>query len=149
MSLPAGLPEPTSDVPAQTKGHALMALRLCRWPPGGLARVPRRFRLWATAFREGLLQPGQLAVLESQSEAVREGRGIHRQVLHPQVDQVVSCLEAAVPSDIDGSETDRRRREPVLGTRTVGEESIPIRSQRHLVQLRTFCGLGLIVARRA
>jgi len=143
----AGLPEPASNAPAQTKRDALRALRLCRWPPSGLACVPRGLRLWATAFRERLLQPGQLAVLEPQSETVREGRGIHGQILHPQVDQVVGCLEAAVPSDIDGSEPDCRRGEPVLGTWAVGEESIPIRHQRHPLNFRTFRIRLWIVAR--
>lgn len=132
-----GLPKPTSNVPAQTKRHALTALRPYRWPPHGLPFVPKWFRRWAPAFDEGLLQSGQLAVLESQSETVLERRGIHGQVLHPQVDQVVGCLEAAVPSNIDGSETDRRRGKPVLGTWTVGEESIPIRRQRHRSHSRT------------
>jgi hypothetical protein len=143
----AGLPEPASNAPAQTKRDALGALWLCRWPPGGLACVPTGLRLCATAFRERLLQPGQLAVLEPQSETVREGRGIHGQILHPQVDQVVGCLEAAVPSDIDGSEPDCRRGEPVLGTWAVGEESIPIRHQRHLLNFRTFRTRPRIVPR--
>jgi hypothetical protein len=60
------------------KRHAVMALRLCRWLPGGLASVRGRFRPWATAFREGLLQPGQLAVLESQSD--RRLRAAHRRM---------------------------------------------------------------------
>jgi hypothetical protein len=143
----AGLPEPTSNALAHTKRDALRALRLCRWAPSGFACVPRSLRLWATAFRKRLLQPGQLAVLEPQSETVREGRGIHGQILHPQVDQVVGCLEAAVPSDIDGSEPDCRRGKPVLGTWAVGEESIPIGHQRHRLNFRTFRTRPWIVAR--
>lgn len=142
-----GLPKPTSNVPAQTKRHALTALRPYRWPPHGLPFVPKWFRRWAPASDEGLLQSGQLAVLESQPETVLERRGIHGQVLHPQVDQVVGCLEAAVPSNIDGSETDRRRGKPVLGTWTVGEESIPIRRQRHRSHSRTSADSARMLAR--
>src|SRR5262245_34758927 len=132
-----GLPKPTSDVLAQTERRALMALRPYRWPPHGLPHVLRRFWLRPATFGEGLPQPGQLAVFESQSETVLERRRIHCQVLHPQVDQVGRCLESAVSSDIDGSETYCRRWKSALGTWAVGEESIPIRRQRHLSDSRT------------
>jgi hypothetical protein len=142
-----GLPKPTSNVPAQTKRHALRALRPHRWPPHGLPSVPKCFRRRAPASDEGLLQSGQPAVLKSQSETVLERRGIHGQVLHPHVDQVVGCLEAAVPSNIDGSETDRRRGKPALRTWTVGEESIPIRRQPHRSHSRTSADSAWILAR--
>lgn len=106
----------------------------------------RGLRLWATAFRERLLQPGQLAVLEPQSETVREGRGIRGQILPP--GRSGSWLpRSRCPFGYRWLRTPLPEGEPILGTWAVGEESIPIRHQRHPLHFRTFRTRLWIVAR--
>ena len=120
-------PEVASKQLAQPIRRALANMRPSRWTDFGLlSHLVLGLRLRAVPVTKELLQSGQRAELEPESEATSDWRDIRREVLHPPIDQVLGRLKLPFPAYVNRPEADRRRREPSHGSGAVGEEPIPV-----------------------
>jgi len=137
--VPSGSAEPTSEKLAHPIRESPTDLAPSRWTLFGfLPHLVLGPRPRATPALDRLLQSGQPAELEPESEATADWRSIGREVLHPSIDQVLSRLELPLPADIDRPETNRRRREPGHRSGAVGQKAIPVSPQMHARPLAAF-----------
>ncbi len=136
---PSGSAEPTSEKLAQPIRRTLTDLPPSRWTRFGfLAHLALGPHPGRTPVLDGLLQSGQPAELEPESEATAERRSVGREVLHSPIDQVLGRLEMPFPTDVDRPETNPRRREPGHRSRAFGQEPIPVSPQMHARTLAAF-----------